>query len=97
MSRQESKTTEAAPPILLPPNIGDWSNQTETQNCDAAANASARPPRPPPVGARPVNGIAPALPPPPPAPPGSMTNGGRRSRASLSPPSTFQVKLGRLL
>ena len=110
MSRRGFKSADAAAAADRPNvsrNSSDASDQTGTgirtgtPNCDDVMNTSVRPSRPPPVGARPVNGIAQLLPVPPPPPPppissgsspGLITNGGRRSRASVSPPPTqFQV------
>jgi len=92
------------------PNVGvsaaetSDGTRTRTPNFDdsASTTSTVRPSRPPPVGARPVNGLAHVLPVPPIAPttptptmpssgPGPITNEGRRSRASVSPPTQFQV------
>lgn len=101
MSRELRPDVEGAAPPLLPlPSSSMMARPPATASAAAAPPTNGncdenrpgvRPSRPPPVGARPVNGINPSSLPPPLPPPGSLTNGGRHSRSSVSPPSQFQV------
>ena len=108
--RERSGSTtngERAPPPLVLATHSGWNRSPPplgalplNGSCDMSSSPqNIRPPRPHPVGARPVpassiNSITPL--PPPPAPllnslQGAFTNGRRRRRSSMSPTNQFQV------
>ena len=103
--RQPSNGEGPPPPLMLatPP---EWRPAPSlgalplNSGCDMSSYTGIRPPRPHPVGARPVpassiNSIAPLPPPGAPLNPlqGAFTNGRRRRCSSISPPSQYSVNL----